>query len=249
MKYYFILLWTGCWMSALAQEKEKKNIHVFSFGYQQSPRTQIMLDQGSYSIQPIRVRGIFVEYFCTRRQPDRSWGWGLSGAIMFYSQWWDLLESSSYYTPGTGASGVDKFDHVELVGWLKRNFIILQKPGFTIRANTQGGPAFNVNGNLHAKEGWVPLRSDNQTGFLACEVVHERRQPPWLPYFRVGVGLEYGIHLKNNRVLSIIPFVTLAFFQVDKETFSSYPNDPALRSNGHFQWNRNLFGCKLGLGH
>lgn len=243
-----ILVLAGYCLPALSQRPPKNYRNQYGFGYQQSPRIQINLDQGSYAIRPIKLVGLMLDYNRSTRAGNSHWCWGVRSSIMFYSSWWDLQKGNSYYTPHAELFTIDKFDHVELFGYIKKNLLLTKGPVLSLRATLQAGPAFNINGNLNASEGWVPLRTDNQTGFLACEVFHEKRQPPLLPYLRLGGALELIVDRKSGKNLILSPFAESALFQADKETFTSFPNDPAFLSKGHFKWNRTLLGCRLGLG-
>lgn len=243
-----MLVLAGMYLPALSQRHERNYISQFGLGYLQTPASVIHLDRGDHAIRPVRLTGLVLDYQRNLLPKKENWSWGLQGAILFYRNWWDLKNGSSYSIPSKAVFALEKLDHVELYGYFKRSFFLSKGGKQYINTYFQVGPAFNFNGNLHAVESLVPLRTDSQMPFLACTISHERSQPVWLPYLRAGAGLEIAGHQKKGGFWVLSPFAELAFWQADKETFTSFPNDPALLSKGHFKWNRTLLGCKLGLG-
>jgi hypothetical protein len=80
-----------------------------------------------------------------------------------------------------------------------------------------------------------------------CNVYQEKRQPIWLPYLRVGAGLEFSFKTKKGKLLIVSPFWEKKAFQVDKLHFTNLPEDAQLISSGNFKGSRQQIGVLFSM--
>jgi hypothetical protein len=230
---------------SLHKRRAARRLHEFGVGVTTAGPKILEPRQGTIPLQQMALVGFFINYQQAIERSRLNLTWGSRLQVSFYKGWWNLGTAVPYYQPSVTSFSLDKLDQAELFLYLQPGKTLLYRKSFSVSVVAKAGPAFSINNHLNRTEGLVETRSDNGMAFQVCNVYQEKRQPLWLPYLRVGAGLEFSFKTKKGNLLLVSPFWETKVLQVDKLKFTNLPEDAQLISSGHFSPHRHQAGLQF----